>query len=140
MGSLPSGNASLVNTIRTEIASALASLTNISSQPLASNNDFTTALPAQQFLPTSSGSVDQALPAIPAVVLERIRRGEFINFDLLLPNNVPSETSNSFTVSLDYNDQGAAPCVMVRDNPRSNKNKVVDLYSWLLAWSLFFPS
>ena len=40
------------------------------------------------------------LPAIPSQVLERIRRCEFVNFDLLLPNNVPSQTLNTYKTGL----------------------------------------
>jgi len=49
------------------------------------------------------------MPAISSSVLERIRRGEFINFDLLLPNNVPSETSIAFSLSLENSDSSTSP-------------------------------
>lgn len=79
---------------------------------------------------------NQSMPAIPSAVLERIRRGEFVNFDLLLPNNVPSETANSFTMSFENTESSSAPRIIVQ-NSNSNKNKVFDLHSWLLTWSLF---
>jgi len=42
----------------------------------------------------------QQLPAIPSTILEKIRRGEFVNFDSLLPNNSPSDSNNLFTMTL----------------------------------------
>lgn len=78
------------------------------------------------------------LPAIPHSVLEKIRLGEFINFDLLLPNNVPSRsTTTSFTLSLDGSSSSDSPQILIKNNNNNGRNKVNDLHSWLLAWSLF---
>lgn len=52
--------------------------------------------------PTKSSN--SILPPISTTILEKIRKGEFVNFDLLLPNNVPSETRNVLTMSLDTSD------------------------------------
>ena len=60
------------------------------------------------------------LPAIAAPILEKIRRGEFINFDCLLPNNVPSESSHTYTMSLDQSDTSAGPRIVVH-NTASNR-------------------
>jgi len=76
----------------------------------------------------------QPMPAISSSVLERIRRGEFINFDLLLPNNMPSETSNAFSLSLENSDSSTSPWIVVHNTNNSTKEKVFDLHSWLLAW------
>ena len=89
--------------------------------------------------PLSSGA-SHHMPAIPASVLEKIRRGEFVNFDLLLPNNVPSETRDAFTLSLNSSDISQGPKIVVRNGNQSNKNKVIDLHSWFLAWCLFFQA
>ena len=80
------------------------------------------------------------LPAVPSAVLERIRRGEFINFDNLLPNNVPSEFSPTFVMSLNSSQSTINPSVILRSSNQNNKNKVVDLHTWVLAWSLFFQA
>jgi len=82
----------------------------------------------------------QPMPEISSSVLERIRRGKFINFDLLLPNNMPSETSNAFSLSLENSDFSTSPRLVVHNTNNSTREKVFDLHSWLLAWSLFLKA
>ena len=124
----------LTQTIRNEITAALAGLINTGqSQHIADS-----LLPGRCQLPqfgVSSADAGSQLPAIPSSILDKIQRGEFVNFDLLLPNNVPSQTHNSYTMSLD--DSIENPQIVVR-NSQQSKHKVIDLHSWLLAWSLFF--
>jgi len=73
------------------------------------------------------------LPAIPSQVLERIRRGEFVNFDFLLPNNVLLQTHNTYTMSLDGLENHDGAQIVVRNNMEASRNRVRDLDSWLLA-------
>ena len=114
------------------------SVPDVHNFPLTSgpNFPFTSSQPGA----AAAGSVNHNLPAIPATILEKIRRGEFVNFDLLLPNNVPSEVPNTFTMSLNNSDISQGPKIVVRNGAQSNKNKVVDLHSWFLAWCLFFQA
>ena len=77
------------------------------------------------------------MPAVPHSVLEKIRRGEFIHLDQLLPNNVPSEVSTSYSLSLDSNDTNSTPRISISNSLQNTKNKIFDLFTWLLAWTLF---
>ena len=84
------------------------------------------------------------LPPIPAAVIEKIRRGEFVNFDHLLPPSARSVTSMSTLSNLDYNikvgsnDRSSPSLTLV---PKSgNKNKIIDYCTWVLAWSVFLQA
>ena len=118
----------LANTIRQEVMSSISTLFQHQDPVLGRHR------PLDNPHPQSS----HPLPPIPAPVLERIRRGEFVNFDLLLPNNVPSEVRSSYAMSLNSSDPTQGPTVVFRDNNSGTRNRVTDLHSWFLAWSLFF--
>ena len=96
-------------------------------QPTTSivNNDLELPLPARNTvgLPPNNRLANQNLPALPAAVLERIRRGKFVNLDLLLPNNVPSETFNLFSMSLDQSTD--VPRVLVNNLTTTSRNRIV---------------
>ena len=149
-------SSSFTSAIRQEVFAAVASFFNpigrsssnlpdAFSLPVTSSSDRSTAVQQDIFradqqdtLPTDQSF--HSLPAIPSAVLEKIRRGEFVNFDLLLPNNVPSETRNTFTMSLYNSDISQGPKIVVHNGAQSQKNKVIDLHSWFLAWCLFFQA
>ena len=143
-GTLSGAGPTLTETIRQEVASAIANLFSTSQSPLdglsrQSCPDPLVDLSQQQAIGAPVAS-NINLPAIPSSILERIRRGEFVNFDLLLPNNVPSETRDTFTMSLNNSESGNGPRIVVQNGSRSAKNKIMDLYSWFIAWSLFFQA
>ena len=77
------------------------------------------------------------MPAIPHSVSEKIRRGEFIHLDQLLPNNVPSEVTTSYSLSLDSNNTNSTPRICVSNSLQNTKNKIFDLFTWQLTWTLF---
>jgi len=157
VSSVPLHSNVLVDTIRSEIASALAGLlpqnthngdslvTSSSSESAVPRHNmvsdatqiFSAISPQQHTVGNATNHSN--LPAIPASILEKIRRGEFVNFDSLLPNNVPSESNNLFTMSLDQSNSSVGPRILVQ-NSSNNRNKVTDLYTWVLAWSLFFQA
>ena len=80
-----------------------------------------------------------ALPAVPSTIIQRIQRGEFVNFDSLLPSNV-GRASNSI-ISLKFDGESLS---LSNNNDQSTtnilrtKNKVNDFHSWMLAWTLFY--
>ena len=88
----------------------------------------------------SSSAANLKLPAVPADVINRIRRGEFVNFDNLLPSNIGKSSSSKITITND----GERLCVANNStdssssNSRNFKSKVRDFFSWSLAWTLFF--
>ena len=50
-----------------------------------------------------SNDANLALPAVPFTIIQRIQRGEFVNFDSLLPSNV-GRASNSI-ISLKFDEE-----------------------------------
>jgi len=139
---------SIVETIRQEIAAALSGLLpqqqfSSPSSPQTPDNVFLSNRPSAC---TAASPLyqpgQQQLPAIPSAILEKIRRGEFVNFDSLLPNNSPGDSNNIFTMTLDQSSDSfsdGSPKILIKNSP-NNKNKVTDLHSWLLAWSLFLQT
>ena len=53
------------------------------------------------------------------------REGEFVKFDLVLPNNVPSETNNSYSISLDDSDLSVMPKISIHDGHQPNRSRIV---------------
>lgn len=77
----------------------------------------------------------QRLPAVPPNVLDRVYRGEFINFNDLLPPSVSSISSSS-DYQIQFNSSSANPTINVIPNDQ-HKAKVIDFVSWSIAWSAF---
>ena len=83
------------------------------------------------------------LPAIPQNVLDRIRRGEFVSFDLLLPQSAATAPApNSFSLSFASDASGVLSVSPLDQNSPSSRaggarNKVTDPRWWFLAWSVF---
>lgn len=83
-----------------------------------------------QSLGTSSSTNN--LPPVPKQVLEKIKQGEFINFDTLLPSNTPSST-DEYTLKVSPGLDASVTLV-----PRSQaRPKVNDFSSWLSAWNVY---
>ncbi len=83
-----------------------------------------------------------APPAVPGKLRQRIVRGEYIDFDCLLPENmfpsrfgVPSGPAFTLKLSADYA-QGSDGVVVAHQRPAS-KRSVMDLSSWLEAWNIY---
>ena len=83
------------------------------------------------------------LPAVPSSVIQRIRRGEFVNFDHLLPQNLGRSTESQISLSFDgeklllSNNDGTGSSSTTTNK---TKAKVVDFFTWSLAWTLFFQT
>uniref|UniRef100_A0A7M5X3I7 Cleavage and polyadenylation specificity factor subunit 4 n=1 Tax=Clytia hemisphaerica TaxID=252671 RepID=A0A7M5X3I7_9CNID len=92
--------------------------------------------------PPFSNRQNIAIPGIPQQQLDKIQKGEFVNFNLLLPQ--PASASNStqsFTLSVSEDDPGSLSISGTGDsNHRLSKGKVKvsNPQWWFLAWSLFF--
>ena len=82
------------------------------------------------------------LPAIPEQQLEKIKKGQFVNFNLLLPQPASSmNSSQGFVLSVSEDDPGKFSISGTGDdNMKSSKGKVrvTNPQLWFLAWSLFF--
>eukprot|EP00111_Clytia_hemisphaerica_P007722 TCONS_00022438-protein len=81
------------------------------------------------------------LPPVPANVINRIRRGEFVNFDSLLPQNVGRSTNTHISLNIDGDSISLASnndsSSTTKDNSKY-KAKVTDFLTWSLAWTFFF--
>ena len=83
-----------------------------------------------------------SLPPLPKRALDRIKQGEYVNFDTLLP---PSSLSGSTVSSLPMDDAGEYDISVrsVDGSPRisfsqaKGKGKIKDYNSWSLAWSIY---
>jgi len=64
-------------------------------------------------------------------VLDKIKRGEFVNFDSLLNQN--SGRNLSFTID----ESSDTPRVVCQQKASATRQQVSDYCSWFLAWSLF---
>ena len=111
---------------------------------------------ASSFSSLSRGNHTVALPPIPKRILDKIKAGEFVNFDLLLPPSLNMSASSSVASSLSMDDVGEYDINVTNTDgtPRISlgqksfaKSRVKDLSSWCLAWSnylircmvFFFP-
>jgi len=72
------------------------------------------------------------VPGLPKSVIDKIRNGEFVNFDMLLPNRAPIQT-DEYTFKIVG---GSAPSVALVPNTQK-KPKVTDFTSWMVAWNNF---
>ena len=87
----------------------------------------------------SSGSIPQPsagssiMPAIPKSAIDKIRSGEFVNFDTLLPCHGPvAHDEYTFQVV-----GGSSPSVSLV--PRNqNKPRVINFNLWMVSWTNFF--
>ena len=83
------------------------------------------------------------LPPVSTSVLERIRRGEFINFSDLLPPaasvSIGSTSSREFQVQLGR-DRFSEPTITLSSAEDQVKPKVFDYCTWVLAWAVFMQA
>ena len=95
------------------------------------------SFPQQQYQQTNQDN--SALPPDPARIIQRIQRGEFINFNSLLPQNIHERDRASLQLTIDGDQLSLS-----RENGEGTKDstaykhKVTDIYTWLMAWTLFF--
>lgn len=100
----------------------------------------TSAEPLPLTSPTGpSSSQARALPPIPPKLLQRITRGEFIDFELLLHENMLGNTSAhrpAITLRLDEHNEY---CISIEPNttaPRGGKKcQITDFALWMEAWN-----
>ena len=90
-------------------------------------------------------SPTQVLPPIPSSVISRIRRGEFVNFDNLLPQNLGRPTSSAVSLSFDGDTLSLSNPLdtfsqSINNNSNHKKARILDLCSWMLAWTLFIQA
>ena len=76
-------------------------------------------------------------PAVQPAQLKKIKNREYVDFNLLLPNS--SVTPGSYSVHVDplsspTDTDGTTTLSLV---PRTGHNKIIDFFSWLLAWNNF---
>ena len=83
-------------------------------------------LPSESSPPSSS-------PAIPKAAIDKIRNGEFVNFDNLLPNHSPvAQDEYTFKVV-----GGSSPSVSLVPK-HQNKPKVTNFKLWMVSWTNYF--
>ena len=78
----------------------------------------------------------EGMPPLPQSVIDKIKNGEFLNFDLLLPNRSPVQSNDEYTFKVIG---GSTPSVALVPN-NQNKPKVTDFNSWMVAWNNFICS
>ena len=89
------------------------------------------------FLPHKTSTFPANLPPpVQPTLAKKIQNGEFINFDLLLPQSTPASSPNDFAIRIQQGDayDGTALSLVPRSQTRS---KIFDFYTWLLAWNNF---
>ena len=84
-------------------------------------------------LPSASASgARPSLPAVPRAAIDKIKAGEYVNFDVLLPNYTPmSHDEYAFQLV-----GGADPSVCLVPKNQA-KPKVSNFNAWMVAWSNF---
>ena len=83
----------------------------------------------------SSSTSPHHLPPLPQSILEQIRSGKFVNFDLLLPAVAPL-ASDEYTIKVN---SGSEPSVLLVPRAQS-RPRVFDFFTWLTAWNNFFQA
>ena len=90
-------------------------------------------------LPTNPQKVQ--LPPVPARVRQRIVRGEFVDFDILLHDSLfPARYSANASPSLALrvvHDQSTSGEVLIAQQRSPNRRMVRDLASWMEAWNTY---
>ena len=83
-------------------------------------------------------SSSSLLPPAPTRVIQRIQHGEFINLKSLFPQNINDKDKKSVIVLFDGDGLSLSQDDAWNDGQTKDyKYKVIDLQSWLLAWTVF---
>ena len=82
------------------------------------------------------------LPAVPAKLKQHIIKGEYVEFDQLLPESMfPTHYNTnippSFTLSLSPDPSPVGDNILISQPRAANKRTVTDLPSWLEAWNVY---
>ena len=90
--------------------------------------------------PQAAPSVQQ--PPLPDKVKQRIVKGEYIDFDMLLPESLyPTRhgvsPSPSFTLRLSDDPASVEGDVVIAQQKAANKRAIRDLPSWMEAWNVY---
>ena len=80
------------------------------------------------------------LPAIPSKILKQIKNGEFVDFDTLLPSNIGRPNNSAVSLAFDGDGNISFHRNESTIHQFSKKAKVIDLNSWLMAWSRYFQA
>ena len=78
-----------------------------------------------------------SLRAVPSGVINRIRRGEFVNFDTLLPGNIGRPAASTISFNVDGDNIQISSASDSQPN-RQSRARIVDIFTWALTWTLFF--
>ena len=116
------------------VATTIAGTQNLSSIPAA-------APPPNHFSIANTPSTmrNSRLPPVPQAVLDRIRQGEFVNFDLLLPSVTPLSL-DEYSIKINAGDSTAdSPSISLVPRHQS-RPKVFDIYTWLAAWNHYLQA
>ena len=93
---------------------------------------FSAPPPVGDLLSFPSGVNMSSMPAVPKAVMEKIRKGDYVNFDDLLPNFTPV-TEDEFSFRL-VPGSGSSVSLVPRNQA---KPKVSNFASWMVAFSNF---
>ena len=96
----------------------------------------TTALPSPFCQPTAT--TNEILPPIPSATLLRIRRGEFVNFDNLLPSADPLATDD-YSIEYSTPTGGSKPKLSLVSGSHG-RPKITDFTTWLSAWNIYLQA
>ena len=107
--------------------------------PSNSQPSSTYPAPAAQVsaLPASSRTPRSNLPHVPARIRDRITRGEFVDFDNLLPDVVGADLEEEDVVQLSM--QSGWPVQLVHKSPSHTtpRRRVHDIATWLEAFTVY---
>ena len=79
------------------------------------------------------------LPPLPQSLLLNIRRGEFINFDQLLPSVSPLAI-DEYSIEVHSNSVNASGPSVSLVPKRQHQPKAKDFHSWLTAWNIYLQA
>ena len=104
--------------------------------------EFSTSLAAPASASASSAPPPVQQPPIPDKVKQRILRGEYIDFDTLLPESLyparyGASSTPAFTLRLSNDTSAGDGDVVIPQQKPVAKRSVCDLAAWMEAWNLY---
>ena len=101
------------------------------------SNSVTSASNADAQLPSMPTSAPPANTRVPKATADRILRGEYVDFDSLLPEVLASGFQSQKSFELRAGSSGSALEVVEVPATRAPRRRVHDIGTWLEAWSLY---
>ena len=87
---------------------------------------------------TNMGHNDNNLQLLSESMLQKIKQGKFINFDLLVPQAYTPSASDDYVVQVSNNeDDLSSSSITLVPKSQSNRAKVMYFNTWLQAWCVF---